>query len=96
MLAEELMQLSRVELDASEDLDVGVGAVTVWCRLAALHDDDGYRGAAVIAESADYDADACRMLERIAARVETTTDAALYGLALGERRARAHARRETP
>jgi hypothetical protein len=96
MLAEELMLLSRGDVEANADVAVGCGAIAVWCRLAALHDDAAYRGAAVIAESADYDADACRMLERIAARVNTTSDAAVYGIAIGEWRARAHARGETP
>ena len=39
------------------------------CRLAALHDDPDYRGAAVIATGADYRAQASRMLAAQSARV---------------------------
>ena len=54
------------------------------CRLAALHDDPDYRGAAVIADGADYRADASRILEAQAARARagSASDAAAYGLAL--------------
>jgi uncharacterized protein YyaL (SSP411 family) len=96
MLAEELMQLSRAELTATVDVEIACSAVSVWCRLAALHDDAAYRGAAVIAESADYDHDARQLLERIASLVATPTDAANYGIAFGEWRALANARDETP
>ncbi len=54
------------------------------CRLAALHDDPGYRGAAVIADGADYRAEASRVLaaESARARAGTPSAAAAYGLAL--------------
>ena len=41
-------------------------AARVWCRLAALHADDEYMRAAVVARDADYAADAGRLLEEIA------------------------------
>ena len=96
MLAEELLQLSRHEVEMTVDVDIACGAIAVWCRLAALHDDAAYRAAAVIAAAADYDGDARRLLERIAPRVDAIADAAIYGLVLGEWRARASARDETP
>lgn len=95
MLAEELMQLSRVDADTHPDCALTCEAVRVLCRLAALHDDDAYRGAAVIAAAADYRGDAGRMLDRMSAGVaECGIDAAIYGIALGEWRARAGG--ETP
>jgi hypothetical protein len=55
----------------------------VFCRLAALHADEEYRGAAVIAPDADYRNDAARLLVSQAPHA-TGTDASVYGLALGE------------
>jgi uncharacterized protein YyaL (SSP411 family) len=95
MLAEELMQLSRGDAETHPDCALTCEAVRVLCRLAALHDDNAYRGAAVIAAAADYRGDAERMLDRISAGVaECGIDAAIYGIALGEWRARAGG--ETP
>ena len=56
------------------------------CRLAALHADEQYRGAAVLAAGADYHRDAERMLAAQSARAlgGTLDEAAAYGLALGE------------
>lgn len=96
MLAEELLQLSRSEVETTVDVGLACGAIAVWCRLATLHDDPAYRAAAVIAAAANYDGDAGRLLERTAERVDTIADAAHYGLALGEWRARANAQDETP
>ena len=60
-------------------------AARVLCRLAALHRDEEYLGAAVIARDADYRGDAGRLLDEHAARaVETPRAAALYGLALAQ------------
>ncbi|MGE5243802.1 MAG: DUF255 domain-containing protein [Betaproteobacteria bacterium] len=60
-------------------------AARVLCRLAALHDDERYRGAAVLAPGADYRADARRVLGSQTALVpEYGALAAPYGLALAE------------
>jgi len=97
MLAEELMQLSHADMEHA-DLRLTCQAVRVLCRLAALHDDDAYRAAAVIASAADYRADAERMLERISRSVadDRGGDAALFGVAFGEWRARPTVGGETP
>ena len=112
MLAEELVQFARrtlwddeqaafrESLDAVTDsrpFVLNCDAVRVLCRLAALHDDDAYRAAAVIASAADYRADAERMLERISHIVaDRSGDAALFGVAFGEWRARPTVGGETP
>ena len=55
------------------------------CRLAALHRDATYRGAAVVAPEADYAMDAMRILAaQTAALTDGGLDAALFGLALHE------------
>jgi hypothetical protein len=99
MLAEELMQTARpaaaddteatVEIAGAADMASSVlvvycDAARVLCRLAVLHDDAEYRGAAVIASDARYRDDAARILasqspRALAARPE---HAAVYGLAL--------------
>ena len=97
MLAEELMQLSRGEAETHPDRTLLCQTVRVLCRLAALHDDQAYRNAAVIATAADYRGDAARMLDRVSAGVaDGGVDAAMYGIALGEWRARSDAGGETP
>lgn len=96
MLAEELMQLSHADMEHA-DLRLTCQAVRVLCRLAGLHDDAAYRAAAVIASAADYRADAERMLERISRSVaDRGGDAALFGVAFGEWRARPTVGGETP
>jgi len=83
MLAEELMQTSRDAL-ASAGVAPRCEAARVLCRLAALHDDAGYRAAAVIAD-VDYRVDAEAVLARLARTIdEEPADMALYGLALDE------------
>jgi hypothetical protein len=84
MLAEELMAIAGREPSPDADLAIQCEAARVLCRLAALHDDPGYRGAAVIATGADYRADASRILAARSARAlaGTPSDAAAYGLAL--------------
>lgn len=84
MLAEELMAVVVRELSPDADLVIQCEAVRVLCRLAALHDDPAYRGASVIAEGADYRADASRTLSALSARAiaGSPADAAAYGLAL--------------
>jgi hypothetical protein len=84
MLAEELMQIARREPWPDTDLIGQCGAARVLCRLASLHDDDGYRGAAVIAAGADYRGDAARILAAQSPRAHAApaSHAAAYGLAL--------------
>jgi hypothetical protein len=80
MLAEELMQgLPRDWSDGSE-VALVCDAARVLSRLAALHDDADYRGAAVVAADANYRRDA----EALLAPLEPTTasDAAAYALAI--------------
>jgi hypothetical protein len=89
MLAEELIQAERRGPWDDGDLPIHCGAVRVLCRLAALHADDQYRGAAVIASGADYRGDASRILESQSARAldharSSPDESAAYGLALGE------------
>lgn len=86
MLAEELMQLSLRELldEGGDDLVGHCEAARVLCRLAALHDDPAYRGAAVIATDARYRDDAARILAAQSPRAlaASPAHAAAYGLAL--------------
>ena len=89
MLAEELIQDARRGPWDEGDLIVHCGAARVLCRLAALHADDAYRGAAVIATGADYRGDASRILESQSARAldrarSGPDESAAYALALGE------------
>ena len=86
MLAEELIQPSRQVSPPSGDIAVTCEAARVLCRLAALHADQAYRGAAVLAEDADYRADAERILLSQSTRAlgGRLDEAAAYGLALGE------------
>ena len=81
MLAEELMQTVR----APEDFAMCCEAARVLCRLARLHDDAEYRGAAVIKPGANYRADAERILARASMWLDDpAVDPARYGLALDE------------
>ena len=86
MLAEELA--AAISAHASDDggLPIRCETARVLCRLALLHDDPGYRGAAVIATGADYRERAARILAAQSERARTGTDAdaAVYGLALRE------------
>jgi hypothetical protein len=84
MLAEELIVFARRDPSLSAGLEPQCAAARVLCRLAALHDDAGYRSAAVIAGDADYRAEAARILTEQSALVTgaTTSAAAAYGLAL--------------
>lgn len=84
MLAEELIAIARREPAPDAGLVIDCEAARVLCRLAALHDDPGYRGAAVIAIGADYRAEASRILAARSARARagSPSDAAAYGLAL--------------
>ena len=68
MLAEELMQVARREPWPEADLVSHCEVARVLCRLAVLHDDPEYRGAAVIAVDADYRGDAARILATQSAR----------------------------
>jgi uncharacterized protein YyaL (SSP411 family) len=86
MLAEELMQIARREPWPDTDLLGHCEAARVLSRLAALHDDPAYRGAAIVATDADYRSDAARILAAQSARAHAapTPHAAAYGLALRE------------
>src|SRR5262245_56786919 len=57
MLAEELVQTARADFHRADFVTRCLG-VRVLGRLAALHDDTAYRGAAVIKAEADYRHDA--------------------------------------
>ena len=84
MLAEELIVFARREPSLDAGLEIHCAAARVLCRLAVLHDDPGYRGAAVIAGGADYRAEAAQVLAEQSRLVSsaTTSAAAAYGLAL--------------
>ena len=80
MLAEELMQ--NVAIDAAIDLDAACEAARVLCRLATLHDDAGYRAAAIVAPGANYRRDAAQLLAaRADEAVQRGADAAIYAVA---------------
>jgi hypothetical protein len=85
MLAEELIAIAAHE-SGDGGLAIQCEAARVLCRLALLHDDPDYRGAAVIATGADYRERASGILAAQAARARagTDADAAVYGLALRE------------
>jgi hypothetical protein len=101
MLAEELVQAARRALwdgtcggffdreDAtsrSKPFALNCEAVMVLSRLAALHRSAEYRETAVVAPGADYDDDAARILELLAAdAARLGLDGAVYGLAAVER-----------
>jgi hypothetical protein len=84
MLAEELIAVAGRTGAPDAGPVVRCEAARVLCRLAALHADPDYRGAAVIAGGADYRAEASRILaaESGRARAGTPSTAAAYGLAL--------------
>jgi uncharacterized protein YyaL (SSP411 family) len=100
MLAEELVQAARRTMWDNErgaffDRETGdggqsrfalnCGAATVLSRLAALHRSDEYREAAVITPGADYEDDAARILQALAADAPGQGLAgAVYGLAAAE------------
>jgi len=85
MLAEELIAILGRDV-ADEDPALAAPLARVLCRLADLHDDEGYRGAAVIAAGVDYRADAARILAAESARARSAGPSrhAAYGIALGE------------
>jgi hypothetical protein len=94
MLAEELMQHVRRTWwderlgsfgEASAAFAANCEAAEVLCALARLHDDPGYRSAAVIVPASDYAADARRTLATLShVYRQQGSAAAQYGLALGE------------
>ncbi len=87
MLAEELVQHTRRTLMTSDACPFALGcdAAAVLSRMAALHQDEDYRAAAVIAPGADYGADAARILEQLAGdALASGLEGAAYGLAAGE------------
>ena len=87
MLAEELVQHTRGAYLGRPDLpfDASCAAAGVLSRMAALHNDDDYRAAAVISPAARYGDEAAEILERLAASVAGRGQAAAaYALAAGE------------
>jgi len=99
MLAEELMQTARRaawDEQSGAFVDAASGgavklfatnceAACVLSRLAALHRDDEYRAAAVLAVDADYRADAARLLTYLSSVPDAHgAGAAALGLALAE------------
>jgi hypothetical protein len=85
MLAEELVAAARPLMENEYDFACACHMVRVLCSLAALHGDESYRRAAVIAPSSDYRLEAEAILERAAADAERRgAAAAIYGLALLE------------
>ena len=87
MLAEELVQHTRREFLARPDVsfDASCEAAAVLSRMAALHNDDDYRAAAVISPTARYQEDAAGILERLAGDATNRGPAAaVYVLAAGE------------
>jgi uncharacterized protein YyaL (SSP411 family) len=87
MLAEELTQLVRAMggPKGPHYAREGPHYARVLCRLARLHDDEEYRRTAVIAQSADYRAEAKAVLEDIPPPdSDHSEDAAMLGLATDE------------
>lgn len=85
MLAEELMQTARRDEQTAADFAARCEAARVLCRLAALHADEAYRAAAVIAPEVDYRADAERLLTALSSDpLARGPHAGVYGLALVE------------
>jgi hypothetical protein len=83
MLAEELMQTTRRDLQGAGEFVARCVGCRVLCRLAALHADAAYRGAAVIAPDVDYRADAERILVELSSHpLARESGAGEYGLAL--------------
>ena len=86
MLAEELIQPVRRDPTSAGDIRLACETARVLNRLAALHADPRYRGAAVVAEDADYRSDAARLLlaQFAPALGGELDEGAVYGVALGE------------
>ena len=86
MLAEELVQHARRTFAAAGlPFTLGCEVSAVLARMAALHRDEGYLSAAVIAPGVDYAEDAGRILEELAPAAPAHGLAgAAYGLAAGE------------
>ena len=87
MLAEELVQHTRRAHLGRTDLsfDASCETAAVLARMAALHNDDDYRAAAVISPAARYQDEAAGILERLAADAPGRGLAgAAYALAAGE------------
>jgi hypothetical protein len=84
MLAEELMQ-QAAQYPQSDDFALSCETARVLVRLAVLHEDPGYRAAAVVAPGADYRRNASDILAAHAAQALARGAAgAIYALALIE------------
>ena len=87
MLAEELIQHTRrIALEQADlPFETACDLASVFSRMAALHADEEYRTAAVVAPDARYADDAALILERLATEAAGRGMAgAAYGLAAGE------------
>lgn len=85
MLAEELARTAQRRGRPADDVCAASAAARVLCRLQALHRDEAYVQAAVIAPDADYGGDAARLLSQHAPRaLDRARDAAAFGLALAQ------------
>jgi hypothetical protein len=84
MLAEELMQSARPLLTGGP-LAARCEGARVMCRLAALHGDESYRAAAVVAPGRDYLGDARRLVDALGASDADRSDAlGIYALAVDD------------
>jgi hypothetical protein len=84
MLAEELTEAAR-PLMASGPFAARCEGVRVMCRLAALHADESYRAAAVVAPERDYLGDARRLVDALGASGVDAADAVgIYALAVDD------------
>ena len=84
MLAEELIQSARPLL-SSGAFAARCEGVRVLCRLAALHGDESYRAAAVIASERDYLGDARQLVDALGAAYSDAPDAVgIYALAIDD------------
>lgn len=86
MLAEELVAAARPLMENEFDFLTACHAARVLCHLAALHDDERYRRAAVVAPSSDYRREASTILDRLSdeAAGRGAAAVAIYGVALLE------------
>ncbi len=83
MLAEELLHAVHRRGETGGSAERACRAAHALCRLAALHADEEYLRAAVVAPHADYAADGARLLDEHGGRaLDEVRVAALYGLAL--------------
>ena len=83
MLAEELTESARPLVSAGSFAARCEGA-RVMCRLAALHSDESYRAAAVVAPDRDYLGDARRLVDALAPDAGAADALGIYALAVDD------------